>query len=82
MAAAAAEAAALGARFTLAHLTGAEDPVLARLREAGVALLDLAAPLAAVAPERRWNAAKHPSAAVHARYAELLAPVLASAIPG
>lgn len=74
--AAAAEAAARGARFVLAHLTAANDPVLARLRKAGVALLDLAAPLAAVAAERRWNAAKHPSAAVHAAYAEALRPLL------
>jgi len=73
---AAALARGLGAGFSLAHLTGANDPVLAALRAGGITVVDLAAPLASVPAEQRWNAAKHPSAPVQRAYAEVLMPGL------
>jgi hypothetical protein len=75
---AAAYAKGLGAGFALAHLTGANDPVLTALRAGGIPILDLAAPLASVPVEQRWNAAKHPSAAVQRAYAAALLPALSA----
>jgi hypothetical protein len=40
--------------------------------------VDLAAPLAAVPAEQRWNAAKHPSVPVHRAYAAALLPGLSA----
>jgi hypothetical protein len=78
---AAADAARLGARFTLAHVTGAADPVVEAVRASGIAVVDFAAPLAAVPLAERWNAAKHPSAPVHRGYAGALLPVLQADAP-
>lgn len=79
---AAAYAKGLGAGFALAHLTGPNDPVLAALRAGGIAVVDLAAALAAVPQEQRWNAAKHPAAPVQRGYAAALMPGLSAIAAG